>query len=96
MANGGAITFTTRVGSDKSSVVMRVRDAGHGISSEDLGKVFDPFFTTKETGKGTGLGLSVTYGIVKRHNGNIDITSQVGRGTTVEVRLPLGMPGEDA
>jgi two-component system NtrC family sensor kinase len=95
MADGGAITFTTEVGPDRGAVVMRVRDTGHGITPEDLGKVFDPFFTTKETGKGTGLGLSVTYGIVKRHSGHINITSEVGRGTTVEVRLPLGMPDED-
>jgi two-component system, NtrC family, sensor kinase len=92
MADGGTITFTTCVTPDQSCVVMRVRDVGHGISPEDLTRVFDPFFTTKETGKGTGLGLSVTYGIVKRHSGNITIASRVGRGTTVEVRLPLGIP----
>jgi two-component system, NtrC family, sensor kinase len=96
MPAGGKITFTTRVSADGGHVVMRVSDTGHGIPAEDLTKVFDPFFTTKETGKGTGLGLSVTYGIVTRHNGTINITSQVDRGTAVEVRLPLGPTGEDA
>ncbi|MGE5362448.1 MAG: cache domain-containing protein [Bacteroidales bacterium] len=96
MQGNGPITFTTELSADGGSVVMRVKDAGHGISPENLSRVFDPFFTTKETGKGTGLGLSVTYGIVKRHNGDIRITSEVGKGTTVEVRLPLGMAGEEA
>ncbi|MFB3852703.1 MAG: cache domain-containing protein [Vicinamibacterales bacterium] len=96
MPNGGPITFTTETAAGGESVVMRVRDRGHGIKPEDLGRVFDPFFTTKETGKGTGLGLSVTYGIVKRHNGNITISSQVNQGTTVEVRLPIGLPDEES
>jgi two-component system, NtrC family, sensor kinase len=96
MPTGGKITFTTRVSAAGGHVVMRVADTGHGIPPEDLTKVFDPFFTTKETGKGTGLGLSVTYGIVTRHNGTINISSQVGQGTAVDVRLPLGPTGEDA
>lgn len=95
MPEGGLIAVTTETASDGASVVMRVRDAGHGIRPEDLSRVFDPFFTTKETGRGTGLGLSVTYGIVKRHNGNITVASQVDQGTTFEVHLPIGMPDED-
>jgi two-component system NtrC family sensor kinase len=96
MPTGGAITFTTQVSADGTAVVMRVKDGGCGIKPDDLSRVFDPFFTTKETGKGTGLGLSVTYGIVKRHNGDIRIMSEVGKGTTVEVRLPVGMADEEA
>ncbi len=95
MPDGGPIVFTTEIAPDGVPVVMRVRDSGHGIKEEDLSRVFDPFFTTKETGMGTGLGLSVTYGIVKRHNGTITISSEVGKGTTVEVRLPIGMPDEE-
>ena len=65
-----------------------VSDNGHGIAPDNLSKIFDPFFTTKDIGKGTGLGLAVTYGIVKKYNGNIDVSSQVGEGTTFVVTFP--------
>jgi PAS domain S-box-containing protein len=69
--------------------IVEVSDTGVGIPNENLKKIFEPFFTTKETGKGTGLGLSVSYGIVARHGGQIEIESEVGVGTTFRVRLPL-------
>ncbi|MGR9993528.1 sensor histidine kinase, partial [Escherichia coli] len=62
---------------------------GCGISSENLKKVFDPFFTTKPVGKGTGLGLSLSYGIIQKHGGEIEVHSQVGKGTTFRVWLPM-------
>ncbi|HLD56573.1 MAG TPA: ATP-binding protein, partial [Candidatus Omnitrophota bacterium] len=65
-----------------------VSDNGHGIAPDNLSKIFDPFFTTKDIGKGTGMGLAVTYGIVKKHNGNIDVSSKVGEGTTFMVTFP--------
>ena len=52
-------------------------------------RVFDPFFTTKPGGKGTGLGLSIAYGIIQKHNGRIELESEVGKGTTFRVRLPV-------
>ena len=64
-------------------------DTGRGIPEEHLHKVFDPFFTTKDAFKGTGLGLAVSYGIIKKHGGNIDVESAEGRGTTFRVRLPI-------
>ncbi len=64
-------------------------DEGAGISPENLKKIFEPFFTTKDVGKGTGLGLSVSYGIVKDHGGEIKVDSEVGRGSTFTIILPL-------
>ena len=58
------------------------------IPRENLDKIFDPFFTTKETGEGTGLGLSVSYGIIKKHKGEILVSSEPGTGTQVSVYLP--------
>jgi len=69
--------------------VIRIKDNGSGIRKEDLEKVFDPFFSTKEVGQGLGLGMSLSHGIIRDHQGRIDITSSVGQGTTVAIFLPL-------
>ncbi|BBO80518.1 hypothetical protein DSCO28_10840 [Desulfosarcina ovata subsp. sediminis] len=75
--------------------VLSVADTGCGIDPSILDKIFEPYFTTKEKGKGTGLGLSVVYGIIKEHGGDIKVHSDVGKGTTIKVFLPLIMDSSD-
>jgi len=82
----GEISLTT--GFDNDNVWVEVADTGSGIRPEHLGKIFEPFFTTKPVGKGTGLGLSLSYGIVQRHHGRLEVESEIGTGTTFRVVLP--------
>jgi len=81
-------TITVRTGRQGDEVWVEVADTGKGIAPEHLKKIFDPFFTTKPVGKGTGLGLSLSYGIVQKHHGRIEVQSEVGKGTTFRVWLP--------
>jgi two-component system NtrC family sensor kinase len=81
--------ITLRTGCDGADVWLEVEDNGKGISAEHLNRIFDPFFTTKPVGMGTGLGLSLSYGIVKKHGGRIEVKSAVGKGSVFRVVLPL-------
>ncbi len=83
----GTITISTGV--DSENVWLEVADNGYGIAPQTLQKIFDPFFTTKPVGEGTGLGLSLSYGIVKKHRGDISVSSELGKGTTFRVVLPI-------
>jgi len=105
MPHGGAIIIATCVVTLEDDFVKRhdqqnggeyllvtVSDNGVGINEDIRERIFDPFFTTKEVGKGTGLGLSMVYGIVKQHNGIIELDSEAGKGTTFRIYLPLIEP----
>jgi signal transduction histidine kinase/CheY-like chemotaxis protein len=91
MSEGGSLSILTSVrGSDSGEfVVISVRDTGAGIAPHLLNKVFEPFFTTKPVGKGTGLGLSQVYGIAEQSGGTARISSELGKGTSVEIWLPV-------
>ena len=69
--------------------VLSITDTGVGIDADNVTRIFEPFFTTKDVGEGTGLGLSIAYGIVREHDGDIQVTSELGQGTTFTVTLPL-------
>ncbi|MCP4719412.1 MAG: GHKL domain-containing protein [Desulfobacteraceae bacterium] len=83
---GGVVNISTQY-LDRQ-VMVRISDSGSGIPQSNIDRIFDPFFTTKPVGKGTGLGLSICYGIIKKMGGQIDVTSEVGVGTTFSVFLP--------
>ena len=81
-------TIFVRTGLLGDEVWIEVEDTGIGISAEHISRIFEPFFTTKPVGKGTGLGLSLSYGIVQKHNGRIEVKSEIGKGTVFRVWLP--------
>ena len=90
MPGGGELDISTGRAMSKAAegVEITIRDTGVGIPKEDIADIFQPFFTTKEDG--TGLGLAISYGIIKAHSGDIEVTSEVGRGTTFRIFLPEG------
>ena len=83
----GDIYINTRT--INSRILIMIQDTGCGISPEHLEKIFDPFFTTKDVGKGTGLGMNITYNIIKKHGGDIQVLSELGKGTTFKIELPI-------
>ncbi len=89
----GTITITTeRIG---DSVRVSLADDGPGISKESMSRLFSPFFTTKEVGQGTGLGLSICHGIITEHGGRIYAESELGKGTTFIIELPIWQAEKD-
>ncbi len=87
MSKGGTLIISTQLEQDE--IAIKFQDTGAGIAQANLKKLFTPFFTTKEKGKGIGLGLAVCYGIIQRHNGKIDVSSELGKGTTFTIRLRI-------
>jgi two-component system cell cycle sensor histidine kinase/response regulator CckA len=90
MPGGGRLSID--VESVSETVILRVADTGGGIAADVKARIFDPFFTTKPPGKGTGLGLSVVYGIVRQSGASIEVQSEVGTGTTMEIKFPRAAP----
>ncbi len=91
----GAGTISVRAGATENQVWVEIADTGKGIPPENLDRIFEPFFTTQPVGTGTGLGLSLVYGIVRKHNGRINVASEPGKGTAFRVCLPLRQPEEE-
>jgi two-component system NtrC family sensor kinase len=89
MATGGSLTISSSPVPGDSFVRVNFSDTGCGIPEENLNRIFDPFFTTKADKKGTGLGLAVSYGIIDRHRGRIEVQSEIDRGTTFTIQLPV-------
>lgn len=82
-------TLRIALKADEKQALIEIEDTGSGIAPEHLNRIFDPFFTTKPEGQGTGLGLSVSYGIISNHQGQINVTSEVGKGTMFTIILPI-------
>jgi signal transduction histidine kinase len=89
MPKGGTLIIRAYVPDAQPWVKVDVVDTGLGIASENLPRLFEPFFTTKEVGRGTGLGLAVTYSILQKHGGRIEVHSTLGQGSTFSVSLPV-------
>lgn len=87
----GQITVSAALTADGNQMEIRIADTGPGIPPDHIDSIFDPFFTTKTTGAGTGLGLSISYGIIQEHGGDIQVSSQFGRGTTFTITLPVAV-----
>ena len=89
MPEGGILTLEGRHETDEQLAVIAVKDSGNGIAPDDLPYIFEPFFTTKEMGRGTGLGLAISMDIIEEHGGQIAVDSNVGKGTTFDIILPI-------
>lgn len=90
IGKSGAVKVATSINKTNSGhVIVEIADNGPGISKEMMNKVFDPFFTTKDSNSGTGLGLSISYGIIEKLGGKITVASEVGKGTTFTISLPV-------
>jgi PAS domain S-box-containing protein len=92
MPEGGKLTISGGLDDGEGMVWLTVADNGQGIKPEDLPHIFEPFYSTKVDGKGVGLGLSMTYGIIREHNGAIEVSSKPGKGAVFKIKLPKSSP----
>ncbi|BBO71549.1 hypothetical protein DSCA_54790 [Desulfosarcina alkanivorans] len=89
MGPGGRLEIVSTAMAGSRTAQVEIRDTGHGIPQKHLDHIYDPFFTTKAMGEGTGMGLSIVYGVVKNHQGEIEVHSEAGKGTAFIIQLPL-------
>jgi signal transduction histidine kinase len=95
MEKGGKLRIWTEFNKSPDYITIKFKDNGHGIPHHVLPSIFDPFFTTKTIGQGTGLGLSVSLGIIEEHGGDISVESNINKGTTFSIHLPIAkIPAE--
>ena len=87
----GAVEITTEIFEDINEICISVKDTGKGIAPDIIDKIFEPFFTTKEEGEGTGLGLYISYDIIKKHKGRIEINSLKNNGTEFKIFIPSNL-----
>ncbi len=95
MPNGGKMTITGGIDKKDDMVWMAISDTGHGIDADELPRIFEPFYSTKIEGKGVGLGLSMVYGIIREHNGTVEVDSEMGKGSIFRIKLPRLRPNEN-
>lgn len=89
MKKNGRLSVSVGTDAENKNVLVKISDSGPGIQQEDIKNIFEPFFTTKPVGQGTGLGLSVCRSLVQEHNGEIEVESKIGEGTTFTIKFPL-------
>jgi signal transduction histidine kinase len=89
MPDGGVLTLEGHHDSETGKVVVTIKDTGLGIAPDDLPYIFEPFYTTKSQAYGVGLGLSTVYGIMERHHGSVEVSSQPGSGAVFKLNIPV-------
>ena len=92
MPHGGKMAIAGGFDEKDSMIWMTISDTGLGIDADELPRIFEPFYSTKAVGKGVGLGLSMVYGIIREHNGIVEVDSEMGKGSTFRIKLPRPMP----
>ena len=96
MGKGGILTVACKQSKSDGFLEVVISDTGCGIPKKDLENIFEPFFTTKKEGEGIGLGLSIVYRIVTTHNGTIEVESELEKGSTFRIRLPISLESGDS
>jgi signal transduction histidine kinase/HAMP domain-containing protein len=90
------IKTSSKASSEGEAVIISIKDSGKGMTAEVRNRIFEPFFTTKDVGKGTGLGLSISFGVIEKHNGTLEVQSELGRGAEFIITLPVSQPSDGA
>ena len=91
MPNGGTLTISGEIDESADLICLAVADTGCGIDPEDMPRIFEPFYSTKIDGKGSGLGLPMVYGIIHEHHGDVEVESELGKGSTFRIKLPRNL-----